>query len=411
MTPYIEHQQSVLGAIFLEPSCLNTVSQIVSFSDFDETHGKLYQACVEVDDDGGIPDLVTISKFNLCDTEYLVKLIDFVPTSANVGYYAKSVAEFGQRRKISDILHTGISKLKEGDNPTAWIEEQLTSIHSNKQDALTIRSVLQETMKEMENVYTNGNPSGYKTGVVDLDKAGCFQDGELVVIAARPAMGKSVLGAQLLTSDDSPALILNYEMGNTQLCRRLLASESKVNLKNIKTATLTENQYPIITDAAGSLSKKKIFLCEASGLSIRDVRSKVRLMVQKHGIKKVVVDYIQLCYDEKSQSREQEISTITRNLKLMAKELDICVIALSQLNRSLEKRDNKRPMMSDLRESGAIEQDADVIIFIYRDIVYNKNAAEREAELIIAKYRDGEIGFVPCLFIGEHQRFTTEYKG
>lgn len=408
-TSYTEHQQSVIGAIFLESSCLDDVTQLLKPSDFDERHAPIYQACLDIAEEGGIPDLVTVSKL-YDDSAYLVELIDFVPTASNVKFYAEGVASFSQRQKIGSILSNGMDKLRRGENPTAWVEEQLMGLRSNKEDIYSMRQVLSKTMKDIDKIAHHGKPLGYKTGIADLDKSGCFQDGALIIIAARPAMGKSVLGAQVLLQDE-PGLIFTYEMGNTQLCKRLIASESKINLKTIKNAQLNHDQEAKFLHAVEKLSQKQIFFCEANGLSIQDIRAKARQMVKKHGIKKIVIDYIQLSYSDKGDNREQEISSITRNLKLMAQELNVCVIALSQLNRGLEKRENKRPMMSDLRESGAIEQDADVVIFIYRETVYDKNAAEKDAELIIGKYRDGEIGFIPCSFIGEHQRFISEYKG
>ena len=407
---YTEYQQSVIGAIFLDSSCLDDVTQIVKSHDFDERHKPIYDACLEVADSGGIPDLVTVSKL-YSDSTYLVELVDFCPTVANVKYYAKGVSDFSQRRNIGSILSSGLDKLKEGDNPTAWVESQLMNMRTDKNDVMTMREVLKSTMVDIDNIAHHGMPMGYKTGVADLDGAGCFQDGALVIVAARPAMGKSVLGAQLLLQEEQPGLMFTLEMGNNQLCKRLIASEGKLNLKNIKNAQLNIDQEAKFSQGTEKLAAKQIYFCEAAGLSIQDIRAKARLMVRKHGVKKIVVDYIQLCTSDDGSNREQEISSITRNLKLMAMELNVCVIALSQLNRSLENRDNKRPRMSDLRESGAIEQDADVIIFIYRDVVYNRGAPEKEAELIIAKYRDGEICFIPCLFIGEHQRFISEYKG
>lgn len=408
-TSYTEHQQSVLGAIFLDSTCLDDVTTLLKSHDFDERHRPIFDACVEISEDGGIPDLVTVSKL-YDDSAYLVELIDFCPTIANVKFYAQGVANFSQRKKIGSVLSEGMDKLRDGENPTAWVEEQLMSMRSNKEDVYSMKEVLRDTIKDIDNIAHNGKPLGYKTGIADLDNAGCFQDGALVVVAARPAMGKSVFGAQLLLHGE-PGLMFTLEMGNNQLCKRLLASESAVNLKNIKNAQLDSNQEAKFSQGMEKLAQKQIFFCEAAGLSIQDIRAKARLMVRKHGIKKIVVDYIQLCHSDRGDNREQEISYITRSLKLMAQELNVCVIALSQLNRGLEKRENKRPMMSDLRESGAIEQDADVIIFIYRDIVYNQNAPERDAELIIGKYRDGEICFIPCMFMGEHQRFVSEYKG
>jgi len=409
MNSYIDHQQSVLGAIFLESHCLDEVSQIVKPTDFDDRHGRIYQACVDIATDSGIPDLVTVSKLLPEETSYLVELIDFVPTVANVGFYAKGVADFGQRRKLGEILHTGMQKLKDGDNPADWIESQLSGLRGNSNEIKTMKEVLRDTMVDIDAIALNGEPAGYKIGVEELDEFGLFQDGDLVVVAGRPAMGKSVIGAQFANGAE-PSLIFTLEMSNNQLCKRLIASESKVHLKNIRRADMNQNQAAKMNIGIESLAKKNIYFCEASGYSIQDIRAKARIMVRKHGIKKIIIDYIQLCHDPTKNSREQEISSITRNLKQMAQELKVSVMALSQLNRKLEERTNKRPLMADLRESGAIEQDADAIIFCYRDHVYNDNAPERKAELIIGKFRNGEPGYVECLFIGEHQIFASEFK-
>jgi replicative DNA helicase len=409
MTSYIEHQQSVLGAIFLESHCLDEVSQIVKASDFDDRHGRIYQACVDIATDSGIPDLVTVSKLLPEETSYLVELIDFVPTVANVGFYAKGVADFGQRRNIGAILNGGMEKLRAGDNPIEWIESQLSGLRGNSNEVKSIKSVLKETIADIDRIALSGEPAGYKIGIQELDEFGLFQDGDLVVVAGRPGMGKSVIGAQYANSDKA-TLIFTLEMSNNQLCKRLIASESKVDLKTIRRAEMNSNQSAKMGMGIESLAKKNIYFCEASGYSIQDIRAASRIAVRKHGIKKIVVDYIQLCHDPTKSSREQEISSITRNLKQMAQELNVSVMALSQLNRELEKRVNKRPLMADLRESGAIEQDADAIIFAYRDHVYDDSAPERKAELIIGKFRNGEPGYVECLFIGEHQLFASEFK-
>lgn len=409
MTSYIEHQQSVLGAIFLESSCIDEISPIVKVSDFDERHGAIYQNCLDVVEAGGIPDIVTISKLDPDSNDYLMELIDFVPTVANVSYYAKGVADFGQRRKIGEILTGGMSKLRDGDNPVEWIEEQLSGLRTGSEDVRHIKKVMSDTWKEIEEIAANGFASGYKIGIPELDKRGMFQDGDFIVIAGRPGMGKSVLGAQLL-NDKEPSLIFTYEMSDSQLCKRMIAASAKVNLKTVRSGAFKDSDYPKITASMGEMSIRNVYFCEASKLSIQDIRAKSRIMVRKHGIKKIVLDYMQLCYDPTKSSREQEIASIARNLKLMAKELNVCVVGLSQLNRKLEDRSNKRPVMADLRESGAIEQDADVVLSLYREHIYDQNAPENEAEIIINKFRNGETGWVKCLFVGKHQIFTSEYR-
>ena len=412
MSSYIEHQQSVIGCIFLEPSCIDVISQVVRASDFDERHSVIYQSCLDVSHAGGLPDFVTVSKDFSDETKsYLMELVDCVPHTVNAKTYAESVADFGQRRNIGNILSIGIEKLKEGENPTAWVETQLSNIRGKAEDVKHIKTVLSDTWKEIENIAQHGIAKGYKTGISELDEMGIFQDGDFVVIAGRPGMGKSVLGAQLL-NENEPSLIFTYEMMNNQLCKRMLAKEAKINLKTVRSGQFKEAQYSKVGMAVEALANNEVYFCEASKLSIHDLRAKARIMVKKHGIKKIVVDYIQLCYDEtKSSSREQEVSSVARNLKLMAQELNVCVIGLAQLNRKLEERQNKRPMMADLRESGAIEQDADAVLFLYRDYIYNQNAPERDAEIIVGKFRNGETGYITCLFIGEHQVFASEYKG
>lgn len=412
MYSYLQHQQSVLGAIFLEPSCLDDVTQMLRVDDFDERHARIFQACIDVAEQKGIPDLVTVSKLVPDMSMYLDELVDFVPTASNVKYYAKGVADFGQRRRLGDILSGGLEKLRAGENPKAWIEQQISGMRNNNTGVKNITKVLSETWKDIENIAKNGKAQGYSTGISDLDKFGIFQDGDLIVVAGRPGMGKSVLGAQLLDNNgDVGSVIHTFEMSNSQLCKRLLASNGRVELSKIRDGKFNDSDYGKLTEATEKLSSKNVWFNDTSNSSIQDLRAKTRIMARKHGIKIVVVDYIQLCYDENvKNNREQEVSSITRNLKLMAKELNVCVVALAQLNRKLEERADKRPVMADLRESGAIEQDADVIIFTYRDTVYNRNAPQRDAELIVAKFRNGEPGYVKCLFFGEHQRFRDEHK-
>jgi replicative DNA helicase len=267
--------------------------------------------------------MVTLGKSS--DRAYLAELLDVVPTSANVTYYAKQVAQFGQRKRLGALIVGAQDQLRDGDNPLEWLEAQLANLRGKESDVHHVGKVLKESWIEIEDVAASGNPLGYRTGILELDEMAMFQDGSFVVVAGRPGMGKSVLGAQYLDGDD-PALIFTYEMKNSELCKRMLAGEAKVPLRKIRMGKFEGDDYAKLGTATERLNSRPLYFCEANKLSIQDLRAKARLMVRKYNIKKIVVDYLQLCYDNTAASREQEIASISRNLKAMALELDVCVV-------------------------------------------------------------------------------------
>ncbi|HEY5512264.1 MAG TPA: replicative DNA helicase, partial [Geomonas sp.] len=355
---------------------------------------------------------------------YLATLVDFVPMAANIYYYCKIVKEKCITRKLisaaTDIVSKGFEDKVDVEELLDVAQKIIFEISENKirPAYYQVCDILKDTIKNIEILYekkemVTGVPSGY----FDLDKITTgFHAGELIVIAGRPAMGKTTFAmnvaeyAAIDSNKPCAAAIFSLEMPKEQLVERLLCSLAKVDLSRLRTGHMVENDWPKLLKAAGKLHDAKIFLDDTPSISVMELRSKARRLKAEHDIGIIVIDYLQLMRGGPNpESRQQEISEISRSLKALAKELNIPVIALSQLNRSLEQRTDKRPMMSDLRESGAIEQDSDIIMFVYRGEVYEKDNEDLKgkAEIIIGKHRSGPIGTVNLSFRGEYTRFEN----
>ena len=425
----IEAEQSILGGVLLENSAINSALEIISRDDFySEAHRKIFAVIVDLSEKNEPVDLITLSNAlkgkNLLEavggTAYLASLVDSVPSAANVSNYAKIVKEKAILRGLitsaTDIINSCYEAGTDVDEILDQAEHSIFEISENKvrPSFFPIREIVKDSFRSIEELFSRKDLiTGVPTGFEKLDDlTSGLQKSELIIIAGRPSMGKTAFAlniAQYVALEaQTPAAIFSLEMSKEQLAFRLLASESKVDSQRLRKGFLGETDWPKLTTAAGKLSDAPIFIDDTPAITVLEMKAKSRRLKADQGLGLIIVDYIQLMRTGSyRESREQEISEISRSLKALAKELRVPVIALSQLNRKVEERPNRRPQMADLRESGAIEQDADVIAFIYRDEVYNKsddNPEKGTAEIIVAKQRNGPTGMVKLAFL---ERFTS----
>ena len=439
----VEAEQSVLGGLMLNNSLIDDVSSILSSDNFYRSdHQSIYHAIIGLYEENEPADVVTVSErlANVGELEkigglaYLGSLAKNTPNTANVAAYAKIVHERALLRKLIETGNNiiGHSYHPEGRTPAEILDQAEQSIFDIAGKAARrgggfspIKGLLTQTINRIEELFkSKESVTGVATGFSDLDNmtAG-LQPGDLIIVAGRPSMGKTALAmnfAEHAAIDKNlPVAIFSMEMSGQQLSMRLLASLSRVNSQRIRTGQLHDTDWTRISSTVGLLSERPIYIDDTPGLNPLEIRTRARRLARQHehGLGLIVVDYIQLMAStDTNENRATEISSITRSLKNLAKELNVPVVALSQLNRSLESRPNKRPVMSDLRESGAIEQDADVIFFIYRDEVYDEDTKDKGiAEIIIGKQRNGPTGKVRLTFFGEYTRFENftaqEYQG
>ncbi|SFI69510.1 replicative DNA helicase [Thermoflavimicrobium dichotomicum] len=425
----IEAEQAVLGAILIEPSVLLTVNERLRAEDFyRQSHQKLFQAINDLAQKGEPVDLVTLTA-ELQDRKwleevggvaYLTELAGIVPTAANVEYYAQIVEEKAiLRRLIRTATQIAASGYTGGEDVADVIDEAERKILEISQRRMRggfipIGNVLMESFEQIESMYNSQKGlKGIPSGFVDLDRmTSGFQKSDLIIIAARPSMGKTAFALNVaqnvaLRSGQTVA-IFNLEMSAQQLVMRMLAAEANIDAQAFRTGNLKEEDWEKLTMAIGTLSEAPIFIDDTPGVTVFDIRSKLRRLQAEHGLGLVLIDYLQLITGRGGDSRQQEISEISRSLKLMAREFDVPVIALSQLSRAVEQRQDKRPMLSDLRESGSIEQDADIVAFLYRDDYYNEDSEKKNiAEVIIGKQRNGPVGKVELLFLKNYNKFLS----
>ena len=425
----LEAEQSILGGILLENSSINGAQEIISKDDFySEAHRKIFATITELYDKNEPVDLITLSNAlkdksmldSVGGTSYLASLVDNVPSAANVANYAKIVKEKAILRGLigsaTDIINSCYATGSDVDEVLDKAEHSIFEISENKvrPSFYPIRDIVKDSFRAIEDLYTRkelitGVPTGFEK-IDDLTSG--LQKSDLIIIAGRPSMGKTSLAlniAQFASMENKiPVAIFSLEMSKEQLAFRLLASEAKVDSQRLRKGFLGETDWPKLTTAAGRLSEAPLYIDDTPAITVLEMKAKSRRLKADAGLGLIVVDYIQLMRaGGYRDNREQEISEISRSLKALAKELKVPVIALSQLNRKVEDRPNRRPQMADLRESGAIEQDADVIAFIYRDEVYNRSEDNTEkglAEIIIAKQRNGPTGIVKLAFL---EKFTS----
>jgi replicative DNA helicase len=432
----IEAEQSVLGGVLIENDAINKVMEILTADDFyREAHRRIFDGLINLSERDEPADLITLTnelrKINQLDSvggaSYLTSLIDSVPTAANIEYYAKIVKEKSVLRQLIQTSTEIVTQCYEdrGDVET-FLDEAERAIFQISEKRVrpsfySIREIVKQSFKTLERLYekkelVTGVPSGFK----DLDqRTAGFQPSDLIIVAGRPSMGKTAFClnvAQYAAIEKRiPVAIFSLEMSKEQLVIRMLCSEAHVEGTKLRTGFLSESDWPRLTLAAGNLSDAPIFIDDTAALSVLELRAKARRLNAEHGLGMIILDYLQLMRGRtRVESRQQEISEISRSLKALSKELNIPVIAVSQLSRKTEERTGMRPQLSDLRESGAIEQDADLILFLYRDEVYNRsedNPNRGKAELIIGKQRNGPIGKVELAFLDKFTTFKELYKG
>lgn len=424
-----EAEQAVLGAILIEPSVLVTVLEQIRPEDFyRQAHQRLLQVIVDLNEQGEPIDLVTLtselSDRKLLDevggVSYLTELAESVPTAANVEYYSRIVEEKAILRRLirtaTEIATSGYSGGDEVANVIDSAEKKILEISQRRirQGFIPIREVLMETFERIESLhYNKGKLTGVPSGYTDLDRmTSGFQKSDLIILAARPSMGKTAFSLNLAQNvavrAGLPVAIFNLEMSAPQLVQRMLAAEGNIDAQAFRTGELAEEDWEKLTMAISSLSEAPIFIDDTPGISVFEIRSKLRRLQAEHSLGMVLIDYLQLIEGKGRDSRQQEISEISRSLKLLARELNVPVIALSQLSRAVEQRQDKRPMLSDLRESGSIEQDADIVSFLYRDDYYNEDSEKKNIiEVILAKHRNGPVGKVELLFLKNYNKFLS----
>ncbi|RBP04985.1 replicative DNA helicase [Rossellomorea aquimaris] len=427
----IEAEQAVLGAIFLEPSALTTTSEILIPEDFyRHSHQKIYNVMLNLGDGGKAVDLITVTEELAAAKEledvggvaYLSELAASVPTAANIEYYAKIVEEKSLLRRLirtaTDIASDGYAREDEVDALLGEAEKNIMEVAQRKNGGAfhNIKDVLVRTYDNIETLTNRkGDVTGISTGFADLDHltAG-FQRNDLIIVGARPSMGKTAFALNIAQNVAIKAkenvAIFSLEMGAEQLVMRMLCAEGNINAQNLRTGDLTDEDWRKLTMAMGSLSNAGIFIDDTPGIKVGEIRSKCRRLAQEQGLGMILIDYLQLIQGNgrSGENRQQEVSEISRSLKGLARELEVPVIALSQLSRGVEQRQDKRPMMSDIRESGSIEQDADIVAFLYREDYYDKEAENKNIiEIIIAKQRNGPVGNVSLAFVKEYNKFVN----
>lgn len=431
----IEAEQAIIGGIMIDNNIWEKVSEKLAHEDFYENNHKLiFKSIQSLITNNKPADIITISeelkKNNSLEkiggTEYLNKLAKNTASTINIIIYCNIIKDRSLLRKLittcKEIIELSFNTKEKNTNEIIdSAEEKILSIskdcENKKHDSLsTISNILESTIKKIETLFeSNSHITGLSSGFIELDKiTSGLQQSDLIIIAGRPSMGKTTLSiniAEYITiKNDIPILIFSMEMPAEQIAMRILASLGRIELQRLRTGMLKDTDWPRLSSAISLISSKKLFIDDSGSLTPFDIRNKARKIYKKYGkIGIIIIDYLQLMTVPGSNDfRASEISEISRSLKTLAKELKVPIIALSQLNRSLEQRIDKRPIMSDIRESGSIEQDADLIIFIYRDELYNRNSQDfGTAEIIIAKQRNGPTGAIKLTFLGQYSKFEN----
>ena len=426
----IDAEQAVLGSMLTDKDAVNAAIETLKEEAFyREDNRAIYQAIVNLYSKSEPIDIITLKdelesmdKFEqVGGFEYLASLPDKVPTTANVQKYIKIVEEKSILRNLiktaNEIIELGYDPAEDVEDIMDGAEKKIFDImqSKNQKGYTPIKDVLVESFTKLEELYNRKQHiTGVPTGFSELDyKTAGLHGSELILVAARPAMGKTAFALNLATNaalrGNAPVAIFSLEMSKDQLVNRILCSEAMVDSNKVRTGKLGEDDWVKLAGAIGPLSEAEMYIDDTPGISVMEIRTKCRKLKMEKNIGLVVIDYLQLVQGNKrTASREQEISEISRSLKILAKEINVPVIALSQLSRAVEQRPDHRPMLSDLRESGAIEQDADIVMFLYRDDYYNKESEKKDiAEVIIAKQRGGQTGTVELLWMGQYTKFVN----
>lgn len=440
----IEAEQAVLGAIFLNTDALADAMEYVEADDFyRRAHQILFQAMVDLNNDGEAIDVLTVQNYLTTNNQlddvggvaYIAELATSVPTAANARYYAKIVEEKSMLRRLISTATNIITQANNGDDDVPSLldsaERQIMDVSErrNRSGFREIKDVLNETLSDIDRLSQQSEDiTGLPTGYREFDKmtAG-LQPDNLIILAARPAVGKTAfalnIAQNVATSTDTSVAIFSLEMSAESLVNRMLCAEGSINANHLRTGQLDEGEWQNLIVAMGALSNTSIFIDDTPGIKMAEIRAKCRRLAKEKGnLGLVVIDYLQLIEGSNKESRQQEVSEISRQLKKLAKELSVPILALSQLSRGVEQRQDKRPVLSDIRESGSIEQDADIVAFLYRDDYYERGESKSEedgddqdslnqdvgeVELIIEKNRAGARGTVKLLFIKSYNKFSN----
>lgn len=427
----LEAEQAIIGSMLTDRDAVISAIEILKEEDFYREDNKaIYTAILNLYNRAEPIDIITVKselesmgKFEqVGGLEYLAELPEKVPTTANAMKYIKIVEEKSTLRRLiktaNEIIELGYSPTEDVEDIMEGAEKKIFNImqEKNQKGYAPIKDVLVESFTKLEELYNRKQHiTGVPSGFTELDyRTAGFHGSELILIAARPAMGKTAFALNIATNAavkaNVPVAVFSLEMSKEQLVNRILCSESMVDSNKVRTGKLEEDDWTKLAGAIGPLSEAEIFIDDTPGINITEIRAKCRKLKLEKNIGMVVIDYLQLIQgsNKRGGSREQEISEISRSLKILAKELDVPVIALSQLSRAAEQRPDHRPMLSDLRESGAIEQDADIVMFLYRDDYYNQDSEKKDiAEVIIAKHRGGSTGTVELLWLGSYTKFVN----
>ena len=426
----VEAEQAVLGAMLLKPEAVTTAAEELSADDFyRETHRLIYEAMMELKDRTEPVDLVTLTE-QLKKADKLAKIggipalsliANSVPTAANVHYHARIVHEKAQLRSLisaaTEIAGAAYESADEVEDIMDSAEKRILSVASGKRskDFVPLQDILLDTLEQIDLRYNNkGSITGLPTGFTELDHltAG-LQKSDLILVAARPSMGKTAftlnIAAHVVLRAREPVAFFSLEMSKEQLVQRLLCSEGRIDSQRLRVGELEEKEWGDLIDTANRLSAAPLYIDDTPSITVMELRSKARRLKAEHGLSLIVIDYLQLMQGRASKNgdnRQQEISEISRSLKALARELNVPVIALSQLSRSVESRQVKRPMLSDLRESGSLEQDADIVMFLYREDYYDPETENKNiTEVIIAKHRNGPVDTVDLTFLKQFTKF------
>ncbi|HHT65686.1 MAG: replicative DNA helicase [Caldicoprobacterales bacterium] len=429
--PYsLDAEQSVLGSMLLDKEAVAAASEVLSGEDFySDAHKEIYEAILDIYDHGTPVDLVTLAEAlrqrgsleAVGGGTYISDLSMAVPSTANVRYYIRIVEEKSILRRLitasNDIIKESYEAAEDLDIIIDHAEKKIFEIaqKKNSRSFESIKTILLDTYAKIEELTKNkGKIVGVPTGFHDFDlRTSGLNKSDLILIAARPSMGKTSFAINIAQNaavrHQIPVAIFSLEMAKDQLAQRMLSSESNIELQKIRTGDLSEQDWIKLVHAATPLSQAPIFIDDTPAVTAMEIRSKARRLKLEHNLGLIVIDYLQLMSGRgKAESRQQEVSEISRSLKALARELQVPVVALSQLSRGPESRQDHRPMLSDLRESGAIEQDADVVVFLYRDEYYNPDSEKKNiAEAIIAKQRNGPTGTVELVWLGQFTKFAS----
>ena len=430
----LESEQCVIGSIIMEEETMVPVAEILDIEDFYiDAHKVIYESMLELNNERKPIDMVTVSNRlkekgyldQVGGVTYLTSITNMIPTTSNVKVYAEIAKKNSTLRKLikasNDIISMGYEASHSLDDILNVAEKKIFDISQDRmsEDFKPISEVLTSVTAMIEDVYSKGSDlTGLDTGFIDLNKKlGGFHKSDLILIAARPGMGKTAFALNLVANaairSKASVAVFSLEMSKEQLVQRLLSSQSNVALDSISKGKIADDEWKKLTDAMTILSSSGIFIDDTPGIKVSEIRSKCRKLKMEKGLDMIMIDYLQLMEaDGRADNRQQEVSKISRSLKILAKEMNCPVVALSQLSRNTESGKDHTPKLSDLRDSGAIEQDADIVMFIYRDEYYTKMETKKKdlAEIIIAKNRHGEISNIELVWIGKIQKFSNKLK-